>query len=107
MAAIGIRTARALAAALAIMPALALGGCSPSRDELLSEKVAAAQAAADRAVRAAEAAERAANASGARVAPTSFDESETVVEEDGNDPTEFDNSDTGDSEPAASLPPAG
>lgn len=106
-----VKTAKMLgAAALALAPALALGGCGPSRDELLAEKVAAAQAAADRAVRAAEAAERAAAASGAKITPTSFADDEPVIEEDGNDTTEFDApdselADTG-AAPATAAPPA-
>ena len=61
--------------------AVLLAGCGSGRDELLAEKVAAAQAAALRAERAAEAAERAAAASGASIQNTSFAEDEVIVED--------------------------
>lgn len=65
----------------ALALAVLLGGCGSGRDELLAEKVAAAQAAALRAERAAEAAERAAAASGASIQNTSFAEDEVIVED--------------------------
>ncbi|MEY4721506.1 MAG: hypothetical protein RIQ46_1231 [Pseudomonadota bacterium] len=61
--------------------AVLLAGCGSGRDELLAEKVAAAQAAAMRAERAAEAAERAAAASGATIQSTTFADDEVIVED--------------------------
>ena len=73
--------ARHAAGAGVLACALLLAGCGSGRDELLAEKVAAAQAAALRAERAAEAAERAAAASGASIQNTTFSEDEVIVED--------------------------
>lgn len=81
-------TWRTMAAALALaVPALALSGCGPSRDEVLSEKLAAAEAAARRAEAAQKAAERAA-ASAARSAgqPVAAIEAEEEVADQDAEP---------------------
>ena len=105
MAGIDARTGKTLGAAmLALLPLVSLAGCGPSRDQLLSEKVAAAQAAADRAVRAAEAAERAAAATGAKIEPTTFADDEVVIEEDG-DADEHEGGATETAETAIASPP--
>ncbi len=72
---------RRAAACAAVMLAVLLAGCGSGRDELLAEKVAAAQAAALRAERAADAAERAAAASGASIQNATFAEDEVIVED--------------------------
>jgi len=77
------------ALALMLAPAALLSGCS-SRDEVLSEKVAAAEAAAQRAIKAQHAAERAAKAAGAKInAAAQVTEAEPepddAVSDDGND----------------------
>lgn len=71
---------------LALSLAVLLPACGPDRDAALSEKLAAAQAAAERAEKAAARAEAAAETASAKGAPTSFEESEEVIVEEDVEP---------------------
>ena len=76
-------------AGLAAAASLLVAGCGSGRDEEMDKKLAAAQAAADRAVQAAESAERAAAAITARGAPeTVFAEPEPPIADEPDTPTE-------------------
>lgn len=68
--------------AMALTPVLLLAGCGSPDDAALTEQVAIAREAADRAVKAQKAAERAASLARSQSAPASFGEDEIIEEID-------------------------